>query len=67
MSCCVGMLIVKKVMQLVNVEEYVEGFRQVREVYWCEFIDDYVELIFDLIREVGEVRQVDMVVCLGVL
>lgn len=67
MSCCVGMLIVKKVMQLVNVEEYVEGFCQVREVYWCEFIDDYVELIFDLIREVGEVCQVDMAVCLGVL
>lgn len=66
MSRRVGTLIVKKVTQLVNVEEYVEGFRQVREAYRREFIDDYVELIFDLIREVGEVRQVDMVVRLGV-
>lgn len=67
MNCCVGKLIIKKVMQLVNVEEYVEGFCQVWEVYCCELIDDYVELIFDLINEVGEVCQVDMVVCFGVL
>lgn len=49
-----------KTTQLVNVEEHVEGFRQVREAHRRELIDDYVELISDLIREVGEARQVDM-------
>ncbi|SUG99005.1 transcriptional regulator (iron dependent repressor family) [Salmonella enterica subsp. enterica] len=48
----------KKVTQLVNVEEHVEGFRQVREAHRRELIDDYVELISDLIIEVGEARQV---------
>lgn len=43
--------------QLVNVEEHVEGFRQVREAHRRELIDDYVELISDLIIEVGEARQ----------
>ncbi len=48
------------------VEEHVEGFRQVREAHRRELIDDYVELISDLIREVGEARQVDMAARLGV-
>ena len=52
--------------QQVNVEEHVEGFRQVREAHRRELIDDYVELISDLIREVGEARQVDMAARLGV-
>lgn len=56
----------KKVTQLVNVEEHVEGFRQVREAHRRELIDDYVELISDLIREAGEARQVDMAARLGV-
>lgn len=56
----------KKVTQLVNVEEHVEGFRQVREAHRRELIDDYVELISDLIRELGEARQVDMAARLGV-
>lgn len=56
----------KKMTQLVNVEEHVEGFRQVREAHRRELIDDYVELISDLIREVGEARQVDMAARLGV-
>ncbi len=43
-----------------------EGFRQVREAHRRELIDDYVELISDLIREVGEARQVDMAARLGV-
>lgn len=43
----------KKVTQLVNVEEHVEGFRQ-SERHRRELIDDYVELISDLIREVGK-------------
>lgn len=55
-----------KKMALVNVEEHVEGFRQVREAHRRELIDDYVELISDLIREVGEARQVDMAARLGV-
>lgn len=51
--------------QLVNVEEHVEGFRRA-EAHRRELIDDYVELISDLIREVGEARQVDMAARLGV-
>ncbi|HHT3905473.1 TPA: manganese-binding transcriptional regulator MntR [Klebsiella pneumoniae] len=61
-----GKPITKKVTQLVNVEEHVEGFRQVREAHRRELIDDYVELISDLINEVGEARQVDMAARLGV-
>ena len=57
---------IRKPTQLVNVEEHVEGFRQVREAHRRELIDDYVELISDLIREVGEARQVDMAARLGV-
>ena len=56
----------RKTTQLVNVEEHVEGFRQVREAHRRELIDDYVELISDLIREDGEARQVDMAARLGV-
>lgn len=54
MSRRAGTPIAKKVTQLVNVEEHVEGFRQVREAHRRELIDDYVELISDLIREVGK-------------
>lgn len=57
---------IRKTTQLVNVEEHVEGFRQVREAHRRELIDDYVELISDLIREVGEARQVDIAARLGV-
>ena len=57
---------IRKTTQLVNVEEHVEVFRQVREAHRRELIDDYVELISDLIREVGEARQVDMAARLGV-
>ena len=60
MSRRAGTPTTKKVTQLVNVEEHVEGFRQVREAHRRELIDDYVELISDLIIEVGEARQVDM-------
>ena len=60
-----GKQTIKKV-TLGNVEEHVEGFRQVREAHRRELIDDYVELISDLIREVGEARQVDMAARLGV-
>ena len=57
---------IRKTTQLVNVEEHVEGFRQVREAHRRELIDDDVALISDLIREVGEARQVDMAARLGV-
>lgn len=66
MSRRAGMPTTKKVTQLVNVEEHVEGFRQVREAHRRELIDDYIELISDLINEVGEARQVDMAARLGV-
>ena len=66
MSRRAGTPTTKKATQLVNVEEHVEGFRQVREAHRRELIDDYVELISDLIREVGEARQVDMAARLGV-
>lgn len=66
MSRRAGMPTTKKVTQLVKVEEHVEGFRQVREAHRRELIDDYVELISDLIIEVGEARQVDMAARLGV-
>lgn len=66
MSRRTGQSITKKVTQLVDVKEHVEGFRQVREAHRRELIDDYVELISDLIREVGEARQVDMAARLGV-
>ncbi|CAK9884532.1 MAG: Transcriptional regulator MntR [Candidatus Erwinia impunctatus] len=51
---------------LKEIEEHVEGFRQVREAHRRELIDDYVELIADLIGEFGEARQVDMAARLGV-
>ena len=54
MSRRAGTPTAKKVTQLVNAEEHVEGFRQVREAHRRELIDDYVELISDLIREVGK-------------
>ncbi|GAA0487679.1 MULTISPECIES: manganese-binding transcriptional regulator MntR [Tatumella] len=49
-----------------DVEDHAEGFRQVREAHRRELIDDYVELISDLIHEFGEARQVDMAARLGV-
>lgn len=51
---------------LKDIEEHVEGFRQVREAHRRELIDDYVELISDLILKFGEARQVDMAARLGV-
>lgn len=49
-----------------QIEEHVEGFRQVREAHRRELIDDYVELISDLILQYGEARQVDLALRLGV-
>ncbi|URJ24795.1 manganese-binding transcriptional regulator MntR [Candidatus Blochmanniella camponoti] len=43
-----------------------QGFIQVRAAHRRELIDDYIELIADLIRECGEARQVDLALRLGV-
>lgn len=52
--------------QIKEIEDHVEGFKQVREAHRRELIDDYVELISDLIHQFGEARQVDMAARLGV-
>lgn len=44
----------------------VESFRQAREARRQERVDDYVELISDLIREAGEARQVEIAARIGV-
>lgn len=43
-----------------------EAFRQARDARRSELVEDYVELIDDLIREGGEARQVDIAARLGV-
>jgi DtxR family manganese transport transcriptional regulator len=52
--------------RLVEADVHVEGFRQVREAHRLELVEDYVELIDDLIRDGGEARQVDIAARLGV-
>lgn len=52
--------------QLVDAQEHAQGFLQVREAHRAELMDDYVELIDDLIRDFGEVRQVELAARLGV-
>lgn len=51
---------------LVDVDTHVESFRQAREARRAELVEDYVELIADLIRDGGEARQVDIAARLGV-
>ncbi len=43
-----------------------EGFRQTREARRGALVEDYVELIADLIEDGGEARQVDIAARLGV-
>lgn len=43
-----------------------EGFRQAREARRSALVEDYVELIADLIDDGGEARQVDIAARLGV-
>jgi DtxR family transcriptional regulator, manganese transport regulator len=52
--------------ELVEVDRQVESFRQAREARRVELVEDYVELIADLIRDGGEARQVDIAARLGV-
>jgi DtxR family transcriptional regulator, manganese transport regulator len=51
---------------LVEAEVHVRGFRQAREARRLELIEDYLELIADLIADGGEARQVDIAARLGV-
>lgn len=47
-------------------ENRVESFRQTRNNRRTELVEDYVEMIADLIDEIGEARQVDIAQRLGV-
>ena len=51
---------------LVDAVVHVESFRQAREARRLELVEDYVELIADLIKDGGEARQVDIAARLGV-
>lgn len=51
---------------LVDTEAHVESFRQTREARRLELVEDYVELIADLIDDGGEARQIDIAHRLGV-
>lgn len=51
---------------LVDTEAHVESFRQTREARRLELVEDYVELIADLIDDAGEARQIDIAQRLGV-
>ena len=49
-----------------DLELQVESFRRARDARRSELVDDYVELIADLVQEGGEARQVDIAARLGV-
>ena len=51
---------------LVNADTHVQSFRQARQARRAELVEDYVELIADLIDDCGEARQVDIAARLGV-
>src|SRR5690606_30914279 len=51
---------------LIDPDLHAESFRQVREAHRLELVEDYVELISDLIRDGGEARQVDIAARMGV-
>lgn len=52
--------------ELVEAEVHVESFRLARQARRVELVEDYVELIDDLIEDTGEARQVDIAARLGV-
>ncbi|AKC32175.1 manganese-binding transcriptional regulator MntR [Candidatus Pantoea carbekii] len=66
MDCRAKIVITCPQESLKNIDQHIEGFRQARKAHRRELIDDYVELIFDLMCEFGEARQIDMAVRLGV-
>lgn len=51
---------------LSTVEDQATSFRQVREARRNELVEDYIELIADLIDDSGEARAVDIAARLGV-
>lgn len=51
---------------LVAAETHVESFQKARAARRTELVEDYVELIADLIDDGGEARQVDIAARLGV-
>ena len=51
---------------LLDAGTHSEGFRHTREVRRGALVEDYVELIADLIEDGGEARQVDIAARLGV-
>jgi len=51
---------------LPDAEAHSEGFRQSREARRTSLVEDYVELIADLIEDGNEARQVDIAARLGV-
>lgn len=52
--------------QFPDAEEHSKGFRQTRAARRNALLEDYVELIADLIADGGEARQVDIAARLGV-
>ena len=51
---------------LIDAHVHAEGFEQVRQARRAEVVEDYVELIADLIADGREARQVDIAARLGV-
>lgn len=51
---------------LIDTEAHVESFRHARHARRLELVEDYVELIADLIDDAGEARQTDIAQRLGV-
>jgi DtxR family transcriptional regulator, manganese transport regulator len=51
---------------LIDPQTQMESFRHAREARRSELVEDYVELIADLIDDGGEARKVDIAVRLGV-
>lgn len=51
---------------LVDAEAQMESFKQARAARRTELVEDYIELIADLIDDGGEARQVDIAARLGV-
>jgi DtxR family transcriptional regulator, manganese transport regulator len=57
---------VSELAPLIDTSAQVESFRHAREARRVELVEDYIELIADLIADRGEARQVDIAARLGV-
>ncbi len=51
---------------LVDAQTHVQSFQQARRARRLELVEDYVELVADLIDDGGEARQIDIAARLGV-